>query len=269
MISIITAIHNQLEINRIFYENLVKYTFHPFELIIVDNNSTDGSREFFKDKGAVVIENEFNFSYPYCQNQGIKISLFPVYAFLNNDIIVSPEWDKKLLEIMDQQELEIITPCGIERTETALSTKKFRKKWNLIKNFLSFTGDYNLMAKLMYGNWESFSNKRFDAFGDKTIEGFVGNTVVMKKSAIEKLGLWDEKIQAADFDLYIRSKKRASETGDIKPVHIALGVFNHHFIRMTSKSKPPVFKDSDRLMPLEGKWSKKEMDLYLKDNLTI
>ena len=39
MISIITAIRNQLPMNQIFYENLLCYTHGPFELIIIDNQS--------------------------------------------------------------------------------------------------------------------------------------------------------------------------------------------------------------------------------------
>lgn len=50
MISIITAIHNQLEVNKIFYNSLKKSTFNSFELIILDNNSTDGSSDYFAEK---------------------------------------------------------------------------------------------------------------------------------------------------------------------------------------------------------------------------
>jgi GT2 family glycosyltransferase len=64
MISIITAVHNQLEMNQIFLENLRKYTVHPFELIIIDNNSTDGTRDFFEKEGVVVIANKANLAAP-------------------------------------------------------------------------------------------------------------------------------------------------------------------------------------------------------------
>ncbi len=269
MISIITAIHNGLAINELFLANLKKYTYHPFELIIIDNNSTDGSKEFFQNNGVTVIENKLNYSYPVCQNQGIAKAKYEIYAFLNNDIIVSPQWDKRLIDIADAHQLEVITPCGIERIETPHATKMIRRRWHFIKNILTVLGKnktiFSLMHRLMYGNWEAFNEYRYKRFGMQVVEGFVGNTVLMRKSAIDKAGLWDERLQAADFDLYIRLKKRNLEVGDIQPMHLALGVFNHHFIRLTVNSKPALFADQDKIITLEQKWGKDEMEdiLYL------
>jgi GT2 family glycosyltransferase len=270
MISIITAIHNGLAINQLFLANLRKYTFHPFELIIIDNNSTDGSREFFKENGAIVIENEKNYSYPYCQNQGMRQAKFDIYAFLNNDIIVAPLWDKHLIEIAQYHGLEVITPCGIERIESIWSSRMIRLRWKIIKNALSFFGKnktlFILMHRMMYGNWERYNKLRFEKFGNAVIEGFIGNTVVMFKSAFDKIGFWDERMQAADFDLYIRMKKRNMEVGDVKPMHMALGVFNHHFIRLTVNSKPAVFEDRANILTLEEKWGASELTRLLADN---
>ncbi|MEP6952168.1 MAG: glycosyltransferase [Ginsengibacter sp.] len=58
MISILTSVHNQLDMNKLFYETLKKNTSLPFELIVIDNNSTDGSREFFKEKPDILITND-------------------------------------------------------------------------------------------------------------------------------------------------------------------------------------------------------------------
>jgi len=273
MISIITAIHNGLAVNKLYWAYLKKYTHHPFELIVIDNCSNDGSTEFFRSVGATVIENKQNYSYPYCQNQGIKAAKYEIYAFLNNDIIVSPQWDKRLLEIAEANGLEVITSCGIERVESAQATQKLKRKWKRTKNFLSLfgnsTGMFSFMHRMMYGNWEGFNTERYRRFGNQVIEGFVGNTVLVRKSAIEKIGLWDERIQAADFDLYVRAKKRNLEKGDLQPVHIALGVFNHHFIRVTVRANPPPFADKDRMISLEEKWGKDDLKKYLVDNLNI
>lgn len=268
MISVITAIHNGLPMNKIFWEYLERYTAHPYELIIVDNNSTDGSREFFESKNAVVIRNEKNYSYPYCQNQGIRQARYDIFAFLNNDIIVAPQWDKHLLDIAGMHGLEILSPSGIERQETVAGTRRIRRKWNAIKNLVSVFGrnerQLKWMHRLMYGSWESYCSRRMQRYDGRVGEGFVGNTVVMKRSALEKVGWWDEQIQAADFDLYIRSKRRNLEQGDIKPMHIAWGVFNHHYIRLTVKSKPPEFADKSRMISLDEKWGNQK-DFYLKD----
>lgn len=46
MISIVTAVHNQIGMNRLFYETLKRNTRNVYELIIIDNNSTDGRANF-------------------------------------------------------------------------------------------------------------------------------------------------------------------------------------------------------------------------------
>lgn len=260
MISIITAIYNQLNINRIFWEYLKKYTHNNFELIIVDNGSNDGSVEFYRSIGAMVIKNGANYSYPYCQNKGIDLAKYDYLAFLNNDIIVSPDWDLRIINNMQKNELHIATACGIENVENRKETRRIKNRWKLYRNLLKVFGhsvfNLKLTHRLMYGNWESFCYNRFVKFEGMTKEGFVGSAIVMRRNAIEKVGLWDERIQAADYDLYLRSKKRAIEYRDIKPMMICLDVFVHHYIRITLNAKPPEFVDKVNLIQLEQKWSR-------------
>jgi GT2 family glycosyltransferase len=262
MISIVTAVHNQLAINKLFYKSLVRYTNNPFELIIIDNNSIDGSREFFHSVGATVIENDGNYSYPYCQNQGIDIAKYNFLAFMNNDIIPPPNWDQKFIDTMKHNDLDVVTCCGIERVEDQAVTKKIKRRWKMIKNLLiklPFSGKYELMHKLMYGDWVKYSNLRYQKHKLEAMLGFVGNTVVMTRRGIEKIGRWDEQIQGADFDLCMRSVRRSEEYGDVKPIHIAMDIFIHHFIRITSKSRPPAFVDADNMISFEKKWGGKRV----------
>jgi GT2 family glycosyltransferase len=268
MLSVITAVHNQIEVNRLFFESLQRWTHLPFQLVIVDNQSTDGSGEFFRTKGATVIANDGNYSYPHCQNQGIEAARFDLLAFLNNDLIVAPDWDKNLVDVMERNQLDVVTSCGVERSESPWKTRYYRKKWSLVRLTVGLLGNnrrvFELMHRTMYGNWERFARRRWARFGCAVREGFVGSTVVMNRFAIEKLGPWDERIQAADFDLYLRSKVRSSERGDIRPVHVALGVFNHHFIRMTLRAGPPDFKDRANFISVDQKWGSRKTAEYLK-----
>ena len=268
MISVITAVHNQLEMNRIFVEFLRKNTHHPFELIVIDNASTDGSADFFESAGARVIRNQQNFSYPVTQNQGVKLARYEVFAFLNNDIIVGKDWDRILLSTMQFHGLDIATPSGIEKVENASETRRLNRRWNRIRNGLGLLGySRNNLLRMwswMYGDWENFCKDREARFGHQILEGFVGNSVIMTRKGYEKVGAWDERIQGADWDLYIRSKKRAALFGDLKPVQVVLGAFNHHYVRLTAKSKPSPFADLGNIITVEEKWGDERLP-YLKD----
>ena len=261
-LSIITAVHNQLAVNRWFVEHLKRHTQQPYELIIIDNASTDGSAEFFESVGAKVIRNAANYSYPYTQNQGIAVAQGEWLAFLNNDIVVSPGWDTRLLASAQRNGLDLLTVCGIECIETPEATRTLRRRWKRaalpVRLFGAVQPWLKLSHRWMYGDWERFNRDRAQRFDGQVLEGYVGNSVLMNRRAIELVGLWDERIQAADADLFLRSKKRAEEHGDIRPLHIALDVFVHHYIRITLRANPPAFADAGRLIPMDEKWSREE-----------
>lgn len=274
MISIITAIHNGLAFNKIFFESLHQYTKSPFELIVIDNDSTDGSREYFKEKGAVVVENKDNFSYPFCQNQGIKIAQGEILAFLNNDLYLGPQWDEILIQAMKKHGIDVISASGIENQGNKRESQQIQRKWKRVKNFTKIFGfgerNMRRMHRLMYGDWHRFCTSKFQKHGLSVVEGIVGNNVIMSRSALEKVGEWDERIQAADFDLFMRVKKRSEEYGDLKPCQIALGAYIHHYIRMTSKYavKYKPFADRDRLITLSDKWSDEDQIRLHPDAVT-
>ena len=268
-ISIITAVYNQLAMNQIYWENLKKNTQHPFELIVIDNASTDASADFFESVGARVIRNPGNYSYPVSQNQGIAVAQGEWLAFLNNDIIVSEGWDETLIANAVHNQLDVITSCGIERVESKEATKKLRRRWNRIRGLVGLFGTGRnsllLMHKWMYGNWSAFCQSRRERFKHQAVLGFVGNTVMFSRRALDILGPWDETQQAADFDLFLRTAMRAREVGDIRPMHIALDCFNHHYIRLTMKGGYPPFVDRDTLIPLDQKWTAEQRALLVEN----
>jgi GT2 family glycosyltransferase len=272
MISIITTIHNQIDMNKLFWEYLQKYTDSPFELIIIDNASADGSREFFqslpKDK-VKVIENDANYSYPYCQNQGIAAAKYDVLVFLNNDLLASNHWDKRLLEVLGKNKREVLSLASNDRIFDKAETKKISRRWKRIKYpVIQLFGQrlfaLKLMFKLCYGNWEQYTSKIFKRYGYTFTIGFSGSAIAMTRKAIELLGMWDVSQQGADFDLFYRSCFRAETVGDIEPMSIINGVFVHHYRRLTLYSKYPPFKDKDQLRTLESKWTKEQIDRWMR-----
>lgn len=267
MISIITSVHNLIDMNRLFYETLKEKTSVPFELIVIDNNSTDGTREFYKEKADKIILNDANYSYPYCQNQGIKVAKYDYLAFFNNDILVPYFWDKRSIEIVENNDIDVFSFATNDHVESKSYHRKLSRKWKRVKNplFFLFGARYfnlKLMKTLMYHDFDTFSENRFLKFKDKTIEGFSGSCILMKRQALSKIGMWDEQIQGADFDIFNRVKLRSIEHNDIKPIQLLLGVYIHHFQKLTLKSNYIEFADKGKIIPVKQKWGK------LSDELT-
>ncbi len=258
MLSIITTVHNQLPMNRLFLSSLQRYTHYPFELIVIDNGSTDNSAQFFEKNGAQVIRNEKNMAYPHTQNQGVAVASGDYYVFMNNDVLVGPQWDKKLLYCMSQAKVDIISPASIDRAESKAATLAWRRKWKRVRLITAPLG-YNesalsLRKRLLYGNWEHFCEARWHAQGDQLVEGFSGHTICMHRSTFEKVGQWDERILQADFDLYLRARQRWELIGDVRPIALATGVFVHHYGRLTMRKYPNAWVPTQPIIEIEDKW---------------
>lgn len=261
MISIITAIHNQISMNCIFLDFLKKYTTIPYELIIIDNNSHDGSGDFFKTNGATVIRNNANYSYPYCQNQGIKAASYDILVFFNNDLLVSPNWDVRLLNIIGKDDYHVLSFSSNDRGCTLEETKRREHQWKCIKNPLLFLFGQSritllVMFKLMYPNWEKYTQKIFDTYQYQTAEGFSGSAIALNRVCLEKIGWWDESQQSGDFDTYARTLQRHLSLGDIQPLSIVGGIYVHHYGKLTIKAhhKPTPFADRQNLSNMVSKW---------------
>ena len=97
--SIIILTYNNLEYTKKCLESIKKYTEkNSYEIIIVDNNSTDGTREYLKkEKNLKVILNDSNEGFPKGVNKGIKIANKENdILLLNNDTVVTTNWLKNL-----------------------------------------------------------------------------------------------------------------------------------------------------------------------------
>jgi len=268
MISIITSIYNQLAMNQLYYESLQASTQNPFELIIIDNGSSDGSREYFEKQANVkLIALDGNYNYPYCQNRGIEKSRFEWLCFFNNDIILPNGWDEKMLKIMESNpRLGLLSFASNDHLENKKTQKKLNRKWKRIKYPLqkiwgNSRNSLSLMLRLMYRDFQAFADRRFDHWGYELIEGYSGSAILMKKEILEKVGLWDERIQGADFDLFNRVKTYANHHDDLIPIQLALGIYIHHFQRLTVKQPYPPFANRDQMIRLEEKWGEKTKNL--------
>lgn len=71
---------------------------HPHEIVVVDNGSRDGSREWLAAQDdLVLIANTENVGAPRARNQALARARGELVVFLDNDVVVTPHWLARLL----------------------------------------------------------------------------------------------------------------------------------------------------------------------------
>jgi len=104
LVSIIIVTYNNIKYTKECISSIYKYSRYPrFELIVVDNNSSDGSVEFLdeltvKKDNFHLIKNNANLGFAKANNMGLKMAQGEYIIFLNNDTIVTNDWIVTLLE---------------------------------------------------------------------------------------------------------------------------------------------------------------------------
>jgi GT2 family glycosyltransferase len=269
MLSIIVAVHNQLGHNQLFLEGIRKYTTGPYEVIVIDNHSTDGSAEFFESNGCRVIRNEKNLCYPESMNLGSHAASGEFLCHINNDMYVTPNWNGFLIEAMERDHLDAASPLGLEMMPTVSLTDWMQGRWAAIGQGRLSSGkgveQLRTMIQAMYGDWERYSEEAHRAFASAIFEGIVGSCVMIRQSAYDTLGGLDERIQSADWDLYYTLRKREQLIGDMKRCMVVGASFVHHFIRATIKSKREPFGCTHERWTIDRKWSQSEQaELWCK-----
>src|ERR1051326_3926500 len=91
--SIIIPCWNQLSFTRHCLQSVFRHTRLAFELIVVDNGSTDGTGAYLAgiaDAAKVtVMANTTNLGFPAAINQGLKAARGGYLVLLNNDVVLT------------------------------------------------------------------------------------------------------------------------------------------------------------------------------------
>jgi GT2 family glycosyltransferase len=262
MLSVIVAVHNQLGHNQLFVEGIRRYTTGAYEVIVIDNHSTDGSSEFFEATGCRVIRNRVNLCYPESMNLGIREAKGEFLCLINNDLYVGPNWNGILIDAMSAYGLDVVSPLGVEMMPTPELTNWLHDRWAAIGRGRLSTGkgeaQLRRMIRQMYGDWETFCREIQRSFGGLLFDGLHGACVMMRRSVIDRIGYLDERLQAADWDLYFTLRKREEEKRDVRRYMMVGGAYVHHFVRATMKGRREPFACTHPRLSIDEKWTSEE-----------
>ncbi|MBL7129408.1 MAG: glycosyltransferase family 2 protein [Ignavibacteria bacterium] len=108
MISIIILNYNGRDFLEGCLDSVLGQTFNDFEIIFVDNNSTDDSINFiksnFSDNRIKIVVSEKNLGFAGGNNLGLKNTSGEYIVLLNNDTVVDKDWLKYLYELINSDE---------------------------------------------------------------------------------------------------------------------------------------------------------------------
>lgn len=234
--SIVILTYNKLDYTKLCIESIRKYTEKDsYEIIIVDNNSTDGTVEWLKLQHDIrTIFNSENMGFPKGCNQGIEIAEGDDILLLNNDTIVTPRWLDNMTKCLYSS--DDIGAVGTV-TNNCSNYQSIPVNYTSIDEMLRFAEDFNQSNPEL---WEQRLR-------------LVGYNMLIKGSAVKEVGLLDERFTPGNFedDDYSLRIRRAGYK-----VMLCKDTFIHHFGSTSFKENAQAFKSllRDNAIKFEEKW---------------
>jgi GT2 family glycosyltransferase len=173
-------------------ESIKKNPFSgEFEIIVVDNNSSDDSVEVvgrsFPD--VVLIGNEINSGFAVANNQGIAIAKGQYILLLNPDTIVHQSSINKLIEFMDNN--PDIGVCGPKLLNDDGTTQRCVRRFPTFGAALHRQTIFKTTS-IFKRCQRKYNMRDFDHNSQRDVEQIMGAAFLVRKSVVDKIGGLDE-----------------------------------------------------------------------------
>jgi hypothetical protein len=180
-----------------------------FEVIVVDNASTDGSREMLEQEFPQVkrIYNSENKGFAAANNQGITKADGEYVLLLNSDTKILDGAVFKTVEFMKQRPEANIVGCKLLNADGTLqpSCRSFPSVWNLFSESLFL---YKLFKRTqLFGKYHM---SYFDYDSIHEVDVVMGAFMMIRREVFEKVGLFDESyfMYTEETEFCYRAKKQ-------------------------------------------------------------
>lgn len=112
-ISVIIPTWNKCDLLDKCLQSVYDQSFSELEVIVVDNNSTDGTQNLIniKYKKCIYIKLSKNYGFAKAVNEGIKMSRGDVISFLNNDTVVDRNWIREGIKSIITNRSDVVACC--------------------------------------------------------------------------------------------------------------------------------------------------------------
>ena len=130
-ITVILPVYNRANLVSRAIESVLNQSFHTFELIVVDDGSTDNIDEVmktFSDARIIYCKLEQNGGVSKARNHGLVVGSGEAICFLDSDDALQPHYLQKMQDVMQETGAVVVacsarhTDCKSYPTETQLAT---------------------------------------------------------------------------------------------------------------------------------------------------
>jgi GT2 family glycosyltransferase len=243
LVSIIIVTFNNRSYTERCIESIYAKTAYPnFELVIVDNASSDGTKEYLdglaRSRGnIIVIYNRENLGFAAANNIGIGRAKGEYVIFLNNDTIVTGGWISGLTKHLRDPRVGLIGPV----TNSIGNEAKINTRYKNLEEMDGFAHRYT-------------SQRRGMTFEIPVLALFCA---AARRETVDRVGLLEERFSVGMFeddDYSVRVKKAGLK------VLCAEDVFIHHyggasFGKLPSEEYRKIFEENRKRF--EEKWGMK------------
>lgn len=127
-LSIVILCHNHLEVTQRCVQSLRDTTLRtPYELVVLDNASTDGTWEWLQQQEDVrAIRSEENLGVGGGRNAAAKVATGDLLLFLDNDMEMFPGWELPMLLPFSRADVDIAGPVAWEMDPEPPEGRDFR-----------------------------------------------------------------------------------------------------------------------------------------------
>ncbi|AWV36120.1 glycosyltransferase [Paenibacillus sp. FSL H7-0716] len=142
LVSIIVLAYNKLDYTKLCIESILKYTLDiSYELILVNNGSTDGTREYFDSLPSVKpLHLMKNVGVTNGFNEGMRVAEGKYTACVCNDFIFTPRWLENLLICIESDErIGYVSPGA----SMISNLQQINGEYNNLEEMLQFAERYN------------------------------------------------------------------------------------------------------------------------------
>jgi GT2 family glycosyltransferase len=182
--SIYLPVWNELSYTQQCMDTLLRHTNYPFELIVINNGSSDGTTQYLKNlnpntpyiRDYKIITNIYNLGTTKAGNQGLRAANGDFISHISNDIIFEENWLSELIGYLEKN-----------------------PKSGAVCPYTLLGGDQ--------GTYPERKQKHLEETKGEPSQGLLAACYVMTREVVEIVGYYDEQFEVSsweDVDYYWR-----------------------------------------------------------------